>query len=158
MAQTKNNRADYNRAYHKAHREECLARSRAFSAAHRKEQRAHSRAYRAAHLEECRATVRAYGSAWTKAHPQENAERVRCRRARIRGATIGAIDLATIKVRDKMLCCICGKKVAEKDLSFDHTIPLVLGGPHSQENLRVAHRRCNYRRGAGLLPVQMVLV
>ena len=75
-----------------------------------------------------------------------------------RNAIVGPIDLEAIKERDRMRCCICGRKVAEKDLSFDHTIPLSLGGPHIQENLRVAHLCCNSRRGAGRLPVQMVLI
>jgi 5-methylcytosine-specific restriction endonuclease McrA len=57
-----------------------------------------------------------------------------------------------------MRCCICGKKVAENDLSFDHSLPISLGGPHSQENQRVSHWLCNNRRGAGWLPVQMVLL
>ena len=70
----------------------------------------------------------------------------------------GPIDYKAIKVRDRMRCCVCGKKVKENDLSFDHSIPISLGGPHTQENLRVCHRRCNSRRGPGRLPVQMVLV
>lgn len=101
--------------------------------------------------------VAAYYRAYRKAHQSEYAERTRRRDALKLSATIGPIDIEAIKVRDRMRCAICGKKVAEKELSFDHTIPLSLGGPHSQENLRVAHRRCNSRRGAGRLPVQMVL-
>lgn len=78
-------------------------------------------------------------------------------RARKAMATIGDIDLDAIKRRDRMVCCICGRKVAEKDLSFDHSVPLSLGGSHTQNNLRVAHRICNSRRGNGCLPVQIVL-
>jgi 5-methylcytosine-specific restriction endonuclease McrA len=156
------------RAYEEAHREESRASCRAYYEAHREECRALSRAWKEAHKEECLAYARAYGKAhrekrcatmcaWQKANPQEVAVKARRYRARKRGATIGPIDIEAIRQRDRMLCCICGKKVTEKDFSLDHTVPLSLGGPHSQENLRVAHRHCNSRRGPGRLPVQMVL-
>lgn len=172
------------RAYDRAHREERLAWKRAWQEAHREELRAACRVYRKTHLEECRATDRAYQAEhrdemaayfrlwseshqaerraarrmWAKDHPLQVAEKTRRHRALKRGATIGPIDLEAIKVRDRMTCCICGKKVSERDFSLDHTIPLALGGSHSQENLRVAHLRCNQLKGAGRLPVQMVLL
>lgn len=148
------------RAYREAHREERRVADRAYRAAHREERLAYGRVYHVRHLEE----ERAYSRAWTKAHPQQAAEKARRRDARKRGATIGPIDFEAIKKRDRMLCCICGKKVFKKPkdpmmrLSFDHSHPLVLHGPHSQENQRVAHLRCNVKRGAGRLPVQMVLL
>jgi 5-methylcytosine-specific restriction endonuclease McrA len=64
-----------------------------------------------------------------------------------------------------MRCSICGGKVDERlkfphpdSLSFDHSHPLSLLGPHSQENQRVAHLHCNQLKGIGRLPVQMVLL
>jgi len=164
-------RSAYAYIWREAHREEYSAYMHIWREAHRvapkekgmsvylsaEEQRergnAYSRTWRAAHREEARIATRA----WRKAHPKEKAEQDRRRKALKRGATIGPIDLEAIKVRDRMLCCICGKRVAERDLSFDHTIPLILHGPHSQENLRVAHLRCNLKRNIGYLPVQMVL-
>lgn len=118
------------------------------------------RAYRKRHPKDtCGASRR-----WRKAHPQEAAERSRRRKALKRGATIGPIDIEAIKIRDKMRCCICGRKVNEKlkhphpdSLSFDHSHPLSLGGSHSQNNLRVAHLHCNLKRHTGILPIQMVL-
>jgi len=133
------------------------ATDRAWREAHREDKRAYgraySRAYAEAHPEEKRARARAYA----KAHPQKRAERQRRRQALKRGATVRSIDLEAIKARDRMRCCICGKKVTDKDFSLDHTVPVSLGGAHSQENLRVAHLYCNIRRGPGRLPVQMVL-
>jgi len=150
----------YDRAYYKAHREEIKAAVRARQNAHREERNAYVRAYR----EVRRKHINILQRALQHANPQKAAERARRRRALKRGATIGKIDLAAIRQRDQMRCCICGKKVFKKPkdpmmrLSFDHSHPLSLGGPHSQENLRVAHRRCNSRRGPGRLPVQLVLV
>jgi 5-methylcytosine-specific restriction endonuclease McrA len=95
---------------------------------------------------------------WRKANREKVNIITRRYQARKFNTITSSISIEVIKVRDRMLCCICGKKVTEKDFSLDHTIPLSLGGPHSQDNLRVAHRRCNSRRGAGRLPVQMVMI
>ena len=135
----------YLAAYYAAHKEEFIA----YTLAHREEKAA----YYVAHRVERVAAARTYA----QAHPLENAEKRRRRRALQRSVTIGPINLEAIKVRDQMRCAICGKRVGVKDLSFDHSWPLSLGGPHSQENQRVAHLHCNKRRGAGKLPVQMVL-
>jgi len=171
-------KAAYNRAYRETHREkiaacrephrdnaqrkaEACVRSRAYRASHLEERRAYDRAYRKAHLEQCRAAIHAH----QKAHLQDYLLRAAKREALKRGATVGPIDLEAIKVRDRMRCCICGKRVNGKlkfphpdSLSFDHSHPLSLHGPHTQENIRVAHLRCNFRRGVGRLPVQMILV
>lgn len=32
--------------------------------------------------------------------------------------------------------------------SLDHVIPLAAGGPHTPENLQLAHLRCNAKKGA----------
>lgn len=45
--------------------------------------------------------------------------------------------------RDGWTCSICGDQVAECALSFDHTIPKSQGGPHTFDNVHVAHIRCN---------------
>jgi len=146
-------RVAYDAAYYAVHREEIAAYKAAYQAAHREEKVAYDRAYNAVHREE----QSAYNRAYKKMHPQETNERSRRRDALKRGATVGKIDIEAIKIRDRMRCSICGKKVAMKDFSLDHTIPLSLGGPHTQNNLRVAHLRHNIQRGAGRIPVQMVL-
>lgn len=150
----------YSCVYRETHRDEECARVRAYYEIHQEEIITRHKAYNNAHREECRV----YSRAWRAAHLQQDAEKTRRRRALKLGATIGPIDLEAIRVRDKMRCCICGKKVDEKlkhphpdSLSFDHSWPLGLHGPHSQENQRVAHLHCNVERGIGRLSVQMVL-
>lgn len=147
-------RAAYDHAYEETHREKKATNNRAWRLANPERVVADGRAWREANQEKCRTSARSY----RLTHLQEHAALQSRRHALKHGATVGIIDLEAIKVRDRMRCCICGKKVAESDFSLDHTVPLSLGGTHSQENLRVAHRRCNSRRGAGRLPVQMVLV
>lgn len=56
--------------------------------------------------------------------------------------------------RDQWKCHICGLKVDPKfrwpdpfSASRDHIIPIVEGGGHTPENIRLAHLRCNVSRG-----------
>lgn len=166
MAQTKEEKATYMRAYRIEHKEEIAAYMRIYYSEHKDGMTAYAHTYDATHKKERRGYLdehqeerRALLRAYREAHRANFAERRRRRDALKRGAgRSGPIDIVAIKQRDRMLCCICGKRVADKDFSLDHTIPLSLGGPHTQENLRVAHRRCNSKRGAGRLPVQMILV
>lgn len=69
-------------------------------------------------------------------------------RARSLGATeLELIRPSEILERDGLLCHICGKDVAVKDVTMDHVLALVLGGQHTRENLKVAHRSCNASKG-----------
>ena len=88
-------------------------------------------------------------------HPETGLACSQRKRARMRNATIGVIDYKAIIERDKKRCQICGKQIRKVDYSFDHIIPLSLGGAHSQENLQLTHRSCNSSRGAGRLPAQI---
>lgn len=60
---------------------------------------------------------------------------------------IEAINPKVIYERDGGRCGICGKKVASDQISIDHIIPLSLGGQHTENNVRLAHIRCNVQRG-----------
>ena len=91
----------------------------------------------------------AYMRSWKK----ENADRWRLikansdnKRRLAKAAYFEKVDLAAIEKRDKMICHLCGKKVARHQLTFDHLIPLSKDGPHVAWNLAVAHRRCNSQK------------
>jgi len=75
--------------------------------------------------------------------------------ARRKGATISPVDYARILVRDGMVCYLCHKAVAPKQLSYDHVVPLSRGGTHSEDNLKVTHRSCNSRKNA--MPLEQYL-
>jgi 5-methylcytosine-specific restriction endonuclease McrA len=76
---------------------------------------------------------------------------------RARAQKVGKVNYREIIERDKGACYLCGLPV---DVSlpkgdplskhFDHVIPLSKGGPHSMENIRLTHARCNYRKAARL--------
>ena len=147
-------------AYYQAHKEEKAASGKVYRLAHKEESKAYDlarkeerKAYYLIHREESKAYTRDY----YLTHKEERYIHTLHRRALIRKATIGPIDLQRIMARDRMICGICHKRVAKKDFSLDHIIPLSLGGPHTEDNLQVAHFRCNSSRGAGRLPAQIRL-
>ena len=49
--------------------------------------------------------------------------------------------------RDERTCWLCGGRVHRKNATMDHIIPVSLGGAHSLDNLKLAHRHCNQARG-----------
>jgi 5-methylcytosine-specific restriction endonuclease McrA len=75
--------------------------------------------------------------------------------ARLRAEKMGAVavhvELESIIRRDGNLCYLCGRETSVHDVSFEHVVPLVAGGSHTPENIRVAHQRCNSKKGARLL-------
>lgn len=89
------------------------------------------------------------------------------RRARIRNALAdNDIQLFGLYERDGGVCHICGglcdwndyetredgSFVAGDDYpSIDHVVPLAKGGEHSWQNVRLAHRRCNYLKSDRLI-------
>ena len=78
-------------------------------------------------------------------------------RARQREATIAAVDLNVIRLRDQMICGICFQPITETDLSYDHILPLAKGGSHTEANLQLAHRRCNSRKNDKVCPLLEML-
>ena len=58
--------------------------------------------------------------------------------------------------REEDICCICGKPV-DKSLpgahpmgpTLEHTTPWSRGGTNTRDNVHLAHRSCNIRKGNG---------
>lgn len=83
------------------------------------------------------------------------------RRQRIVENTLENVSLEELYKRDAGACHICGGQCRYDDYtvvgdvfiagnyypSIDHIIPLAKGGEHSYDNVRLAHRICNARRG-----------
>lgn len=89
----------------------------------------------------------------------ENASKEARRRAKINYAMIdNDITLSALFKRDGGVCHICGGRCLYEDYttrqgqkisgdwypSIDHVVPLAKGGEHSWQNVKLAHRRCNY--------------
>lgn len=84
------------------------------------------------------------------------------RRATIKSVCIDAdIEIHKLYERDGGLCHICGgvcdwedKRIIGGNVicggkypSVDHVVPLVRGGKHSWDNVKLAHRSCNSKKG-----------
>lgn len=86
------------------------------------------------------------------------------RRLRIskNGAVHWDISVDKLIKRDKGVCHICGKRIDKDDYkkvgdvfiagpmypSIDHVKPLALGGTHTWENVKLAHKNCNEIKSA----------
>ena len=71
------------------------------------------------------------------------------------------LSLKDLYIRDKGICYLCGKRCDYKDYtgegktfkpgdyypSIDHVVPLTKGGKDNWNNIRLAHRICNCRKG-----------
>jgi 5-methylcytosine-specific restriction endonuclease McrA len=105
--------------------------------------RAQAAAYRLAHREE----MAARSAAWERAHPDIRQEYKDRRRAqRMAAPIVERIDRAAIIARDKSTCYLCGRVLVKGQITLDHVIPLIGGGPHTAANLRVACHPCNSRK------------
>lgn len=71
------------------------------------------------------------------------------RRAFKQKTSIGKIDYEKLLALKPWRCCLCDAEIGDwADLSFEHLVPLSRGGSHTQENLSLAHRVCNSRKGS----------
>ena len=89
-----------------------------------------------------------------KKHYERTLARAR-KRTRETGATYEPVNISEIYKRDNLICHICGEPCRvdlgpNHDLapSHDHVVPLVLGGDHTPDNIKTAHRICNSRKDA----------
>lgn len=127
--------------------------ARAWYGNNRERHRELSRRWKAEHLERDRELK----ARWQREHPKQRAEAERRRTVRLRDGRIEKIDPWEIYKRDGGRCHICGRRVAKKDMSLDHLVPVSKGGDHVRTNVRLAHLACNVRRGAGRTPAQLLL-
>jgi 5-methylcytosine-specific restriction endonuclease McrA len=89
---------------------------------------------------------------WRKEHPESQQELTLRRNARKKQATTERVNYKRILERDGMWCYICEKAIlSEKDIHYDHVIPLSRNGAHSEDNIKVSHALCNRRKGNTLL-------
>ena len=59
-----------------------------------------------------------------------------------------AAQMMFVACRDGFFCHICGQgSVVEDPWEVEHVKPLIRGGSDDLENLRLAHRSCNRRKG-----------
>ena len=72
------------------------------------------------------------------------------RRARKHNTKHGRVSYAKILEQYGYICHICGESIEQGDLHFDHVVPLVHYGSHTQDNIKPSHSWCNMRKGSKL--------
>lgn len=92
----------------------------------------------------------------------KNSRKEIARRSRLKDACVDRdITLEALFKRDAGVCHICGERCNFEDYtvlddtfiagnfypSIDHVVPLAKGGHHSWDNVKLAHRVCNSRKG-----------
>ena len=142
---------EYHRQWREAHPDKVRESNRRNRAKYREERVEYTRQWRKANPKyahqwhaEHRAERAEQHRQWAKANPEKIREKTRRYRAMKNDATIELVDEAAIYERDKR-CVYCG---ATEDLTLDHIVALTNGGPHCEDNLVVACRRCNCSKGA----------
>lgn len=83
--------------------------------------------------------------------PEKKAERQARRRAKSAGPVISYLQVVD---EHGIVCHLCGVGIDMSlkfpdpfSKSFDHVIPLSKGGAHTLNNIKLAHLRCNIRKG-----------
>ena len=78
-------------------------------------------------------------------------------RQAVRARDSGAVQLCQLAERDGWWCWLCGGEIdptlppnTSASGTVDHLVPRSRGGGNEAGNLRLAHRRCNVRRGSHL--------
>lgn len=79
------------------------------------------------------------------------------RRASLAGVPREPIDISVLWERDKGVCQLCmnpiDRSLKDRDpmmMSVDHIVPLSKGGPHTIDNVQLAHFGCNARKCANM--------
>lgn len=68
------------------------------------------------------------------------------------------LTLKNLRIRDQDTCIYTGKKLKQGEMSIEHLVPVSKNGKHEWENVALAHRDINSKRGnmdldkAGLCP------
>jgi 5-methylcytosine-specific restriction endonuclease McrA len=150
---TKEEKREYDLAYHKTHKCELAAKKKAYRETHKAEiaakKKSHyeaNKAKKVAYYQAHKAEFAARRKAWGDANHDKTRAYAAKRRALERGAFVEYVDPKLIYVRDGGRCHICGKKVPKKNWHLDHLIPLARGGEHSYKNVAVACPGCNMRK------------
>jgi len=120
------------------------ARLMQWEAANPEKKAEYGRRHRERHREHERARLRQ----WRQNNPCKNAAKSQRYRARKLDVTIKLVDREAVFERDGHTCVYCG---STENSELDHVVPLSRGGPHCEDNLVVACRRCNASKGAKLL-------
>lgn len=136
------------RAYYLRNKAAVTKRIVAWKKANKEAMRRADRARYAKNPEKFRAMALDY----IRRNPEQARVRVEAYRARKLSVSVEPVDFGHCWKRDGGLCWICEQPVGRSKATMDHVVPLSRGGSHSNANIRPAHKSCNSRKGARLIP------
>lgn len=91
---------------------------------------------------------------WRRRNPERanNLDRKKsmAHRARQAGVRSENVDPGTVFMRDEGICGVCREPVDAARFEIDHIVPMSAGGPHTYDNVQLAHSDCNKRKGTKL--------
>ncbi len=93
---------------------------------------------------ECRA--RHGQTAWRGGRKESDFRRRARRKAAMRNTVVEPVTRADVLRVYGQGCYICGKGLADDEITIDHVVPVSKGGGHTLENLRPACVSCNCRK------------
>lgn len=148
------------RAYHETHRREIIERARNWSLANPERVRVAQAKRRQAKRDENNVYFRAYYAKnrervseikrrSAKKHPEAALNGIHRRHARLRGSdgSWTGQEWRNLKAQYDYRCLCCGKREPEIKLTFDHVIPISMGGPNTIANAQPLCRPCNSAKG-----------
>jgi 5-methylcytosine-specific restriction endonuclease McrA len=141
-----------NNARRWANREKDITRKRLYRLEHHEEELEKERLRR----ERDHVKIRQREAIYRATHLEIIKTRDGMKTAKRRGALIiEPINPYEIARRDNWLCHLCHKPVKPEQLTVDHLTPITYGGNHTPDNVALAHKSCNSRRGAGRIIAQL---
>lgn len=135
----------YSARWAEANRETLRVKAREWRAANPDKVRASNRVQR---LKIDQVAERERNRQRAKAHLEVGRQRKARRRARELGTCTERIDYRLLLQENDGTCGICRKPLDLFGYEFDHIVPLAAGGTHTQDNIQLAHARCNRVKGA----------
>ncbi len=84
-----------------------------------------------------------YKTRLKKVYPNDRAARM----AKKLGVECEVFTREEILERDGQDCYLCGDAMHPLDVTMDHVLPMSRGGGHTRQNVRLAHKSCNSRKG-----------
>ncbi|MGE0539757.1 MAG: HNH endonuclease [Dehalococcoidia bacterium] len=137
-----------NRARVKATRRARYERQRDQEKARREQKRDHYRVLVSVWVQQNRERYQELLRSWRERNPDRAREQMQRRRARKKNAPrVERISRHVITDRDGNTCYLCARVLDEGEIALDHVIPLIRGGSHTMDNLRVCCHDCNGRKG-----------
>lgn len=133
------------RAYREAHREELIAKKREYHRENRVTINEKRRELHAANPERLNKRNREWQKENLECHRAKNHNR-RARKQGNGGTLSPGLRNILLKKQGGR-CALCYHMLGD-DIHMDHILPLKLGGPNTDNNIQLLHKKCNSRKGA----------